>query len=369
MGTIDLLVIGPASQSTGGIARFLSEQRRRLPEGLSVRTYDNGAIAGSTPGAILRALVISVIAMLRFPLERPADVIHVHTAHRFAFYRASWYVFVAGMLWRVPVVVHIHGSSFDGFIESKSPLAAAAQRLTFGLSDRVIVLSDGWRATLSGRVDESKLVVVPNAVDPTEYDPRYGADPPVVAFISNHIERKGIREFVAAVDRLATDGLQVRIAGEGPLDPLAADLANRSPNVEYLGYVSEEEKRRVIGEATLYALPTYSEGLPIALLEGMAGGNAVLTTDVDAIPEVVDADSGWVVPPGDVDELVNALQEFAAAPEACVEMGRHNRAIVEQRYAWPVVTDRLAKVYRSVAAAEDDERPDGSRSSDQITGS
>jgi len=353
-----VLLVGPSGRDTGGIARYLTEQRRRLPDEFDVRVHDNGVRSRDGDGA-LAAAALAVLATLRawvgFPFRRRPDVVHVHTSDGVAFYRASWFVVVAAVIWGRPVVVHVHGSSFDEFVASASPLAAGAQWLTFGLADRVVSLSEHWREVLSARVADSKLVVVPNAVDPDEYDPDYGADPPAAVFVSNHVERKGIREFVAALDRLGETepfdeaDARVEIAGSGPLADLAADLADRAPNVTYRGYVSESEKRAMIESASLYVLPTYAEGLPIALLEGMAGGNAVLTTDVDAIPEVVDDDSGWVVEPGDVDGLTAALEDWTADPGAAAAMGRHNRAIVEERYTWPVVVDRLTDVYRSLA--------------------
>lgn len=349
MDDIELLVVGPANRTTGGIARFLSEQRRRLPSDISVRVYDGGTTSTNHLNDHLVTVLVTLWAMVRFPFRRRPDLVHVHTSHRLAFYRASWYVLVARLVWQRPVVIHIHGSSFDEFARADSLVAAWMQRMTFGLADRVISLSEYWQSVLSERIDATKLVVVPNAVDPNEYEPSYGADPPVAVFISNHIERKGIRELVAAIEQVDETDLHVRIAGSGPLSSLAETLAAESPNVEYYGYVSEAEKRRLIQEATVYLLPTYAEGLPIALLEGMAGGNAVITTNVAAIPEVVDDASGWTVPPGDIDALGQALSEFAADPDAAVEMGRHNRSIIEDRFAWPAVIDRLTDIYRSIA--------------------
>lgn len=352
MKTIDLLVVGPANQQSGGIARFVTEQRERLPADVSVRVYDGGSNTTDV-NADAVTLLISLFAMLRFPFRRRPDIVHVHSSHGLAFYRATWYVFVAKVLWRRPVVVHIHGSSFEAFAARDSGLADATQRRTFAYADAVIALSDHWRTVLAERVDASKLVVVPNAVDPDEYTPVYGASPPVVAFVSNHIERKGIREFVAAVEQLDEEAIDVVIAGAGPLSSLAENLAATSSNVDYRGFVSEAEKRRIISEATVYALPTYAEGLPIALLEGMAGGNAVVTTDVGSIPEVLDPDSGWMLRPGDTEGIVEALRAVAADPERAEAMGRHNRQLVEEQYAWPVVVDRLVSIYRSVLDQED----------------
>ena len=353
MTETDLLVVGPATRSTGGISRYVSEQRARLPDSIAVRVYDDGT--GSAVWPLWRRLLVTLWAMLRFPFRRRPDVVHVHTSQALSFYRATWYVVVAALCWRRPVLVHVHGSNFDEFVATESRVVRAVQRVTFGLVTRVIVLSDGWQTVLAERVESEKLTVLPNAVDPTEYDPEYDPTPPVVAFVSNHIDRKGIRELVTAVERVDAD-LGVRLAGTGPLSALAERLAAEHDHVEYLGYTSEAEKRRLLDSATLYALPTHAEGLPIALLEGMAGGNAVVTTDVGAIPEVVDEDSGWLIEPGDVEALASVLRTVDADPQRAAEMGRHNRALVEQQYAWSVVVDRLTDLYRSLHDASGQSR-------------
>ncbi|MFB6164385.1 MAG: glycosyltransferase family 4 protein [Haloarculaceae archaeon] len=302
----------------------------------------------------LRSLCVSLWSLLQLPTREKPDVVHVHSSHGVAFYRASAFVLFAAVVWRCPVVVHVHGSSFDEFVADASAPVAAYQSLVLGAADRVIVLSPYWRDVLAERTDRKRLLVLPNAVDADAYDPAYDADPPRLAFVSNHVERKGVGEFVDAVERLRDRDadLSVAIAGTGPLDHHAEHLAETDPAVTYEGYVSEARKRELLAESSVYVLPTHGEGLPIAMLEGMAGGNAVVATTVGSIPEVIDADRGRLVEPGDVDALVEALAELLAAREHLDAMGRRNRAAVEADYDWAVVIDELTELYRGLANAE-----------------
>jgi glycosyltransferase involved in cell wall biosynthesis len=349
MTEYEVLVVGPESRDTGGVAQYVREQRRRLPERVSVDVYDTAAPSGSGPLWLLRFVAATLLTALRFPLRERPDLVHVHTSHGVAFYRAAWYVLVASALWRRPVVLHVHGSSFDEFVAGNPPLA----RRVFDRCSAVVVLSPYWREALADHVDPERLVVVPNAVEANRYAPSYDTDPPRVAFVSNLIERKGVTEFATAVERLqATHEFTVDIAGDGPLAPVATDLAAAYPAVEYHGYVSERRKRELLDRATVYALPTHAEGLPIALLEGMAGGAAVVTTGVGAIPGVVGPENGRLVEPGDTEALAEALGSLVADPETAVAMGRANRALVEERYDWPAVVERLATVYDRVLAGE-----------------
>jgi len=353
MDDVDLLIVGPAS-GRGGIAQYIGEQRRRLADRVAVRTFDNATPAADSPAGFVLGALATVAGWLRFPFRRRPEVVHLHTSHYYSFYLSAAYVLFAALVWRVPVVVHVHGSSFDEFVADASPPVAALQRLVFGSSDAVVVLSEYWRERLAVRVPERKLVVRPNAVAPERYDPDRSSDRPHLAFVSEHTERKGIVETADAIGRLKADGVDFRatIAGSGPLSDRAEAVAAEHEGVEYVGYLPEDGKRELLGAATVYVLPTYAEGLPIAVLEAMAGGNAVVSTDVGSIPSVVDGENGALVPPGDVDALTAALERLLTDPEAVGAMGRVSRERVEEGYAWDALADDLVALYGRLLAGE-----------------
>ena len=369
MSALDLLIVGPASRDTGGVAQFLTEQQRHLPAAVDVTVHDDGTTDRAFGDRPVRALADGVRAVAGLRDLAPPDVVHIHSSHGLSFYRAAAYVGHAKAVWDARVVLHVHGSSFDEFVTEANAPVERIQSAVFDATDAVIVLSSYWRDVLAERVAAEKLAVVPNGVDPSAYAPRetatdraavsrdcgepVPADAPTVAFVSNHVPRKGIGELVTALDRLyERDGpeFEAVIAGDGPLSDRAADLAARREPVTYRGYVSESEKRDLLRDADVYALPSHAEGLPIGLLEGMAADNAVVTTDVGAIPEVVDDAGGRIVDPGDVAELTDTLETLLADPESVREMGTHNRRLVEQRYAWDAVVERLMAIYESVTA-------------------
>ncbi|SFR66574.1 glycosyltransferase family 4 protein [Halogeometricum limi] len=350
MRETDVLLVGPAG-TTGGIAQYMREQRRRLPARVSSRIYDVSVPMSESTQDFLVAMVLAFAQILKFPFRRPPDVVHVHTSHWNSFYQSGVYAVLASTLWRVPVVMHVHGSSFDDFMQTDSKPIRLYQSLVFSQCDTVIVLSDYWRDIVGLRVAEEKITVLPNAVDPGEYDPRYDATPPHLVFISNHLERKGIEEFVEAVDTLMQNGedCDVTIAGSGPLSHLAADLAEKHERVTYEGYVSEERKREMLNDGSVFVLPTYAENLPIALLEAMAGGNALVSTTVGAIPSLIDDDNGVLVEPGDAETLAATLSDLVNDPERLEQMGRTSRERVLETYSWSVATERLDDLYRELA--------------------
>lgn len=352
----DLLIVG--TLGGGGIHHYVDELAARLPGYLSVSVYDmDTPSAGSGLRWFLVSFLRSLWAAVKFPFRRPPDVVHVHASHRFSFYRAAPYVLFAAYVWRRPVVLHIHGSSFDEFAETDDRGVRWLQGAVFGASDRVVVLSEYWRDLLATRVDAAKLEVLPNAVDPAEYSPEYRNEPPHVVFVSNLIERKGVRDLLSAIESLDERGATYRatIAGKGPIADEVEAVAEGSPNLEYVGYVSEADKRALLDSGAVFVLPTYAEGLPIAMLEGMAAGNAVVSTRVGSIPEVVGPANGILLEPGDSEGLADAIGTLVGDPDRAAEMGRANRALVESEYSWDRATARLQELYADeyrAAAAE-----------------
>jgi glycosyltransferase involved in cell wall biosynthesis len=138
---------------------------------------------------------------------------------------------------------------------------------------------------------------------------------------------------------------RVTIAGKGPLSEEVEELASRHQHVTYAGYISEAEKRRLLASGAVFVLPTYAEGLPIAMLEGMAGGNAIVSTAVGSIPEVIGEENGTLVEPGDADGLADALEDMLRSPDRTEQMARRNRELIEEKYSWAEATDQLERAY------------------------
>jgi glycosyltransferase involved in cell wall biosynthesis len=357
-GASSILIVGPTQGTTGGIARYITEQRQQLPSEINITTHDTGAMGGSRSGSVVGVAVRSVVNALQFPFRTSPDLLHVHMSEWVSFYRNSFYVLFAAVVWRCPIVLHVHAPNFDDFVKGASLHGRFVQRYVFAVSNAIILLSERWRAVLDGSVEPEKLRVIPNGVDPEVYTPSSAADTDGsdanhshVVFIADHVHRKGIAEFIAAIsalDRNSIDDFRVSIAGDGPLSKHAIAAAERHPHVEYHGYVSEEEKRRLLSVASIYVLPTHAEGLPIGILEAMASGNAIVSTPVGDIPDIVDEENGILVKSGDSAALADALAQLIGAPERAEMMGERSRERIEKGYTWSMVIERLIRLYNDV---------------------
>lgn len=159
---------------------------------------------------------------------------------------------------------------------------------------------------------------------------------------------KGIREFAYAAAKTlrASPGSVVELAGffdnspdsidQAALDDMIAD------GIDYLGHL--EDVRPAMRACSVYVLPSYREGTPRSVLEAMAIGRAIITTDAPGCREtVVHGRNGLLVPPRDGPALAAAMAELAADPERVARMGIESRRLAEERFDARVVNGHIMK--------------------------
>jgi glycosyltransferase involved in cell wall biosynthesis len=168
--------------------------------------------------------------------------------------------------------------------------------------------------------------------------------PVTFLFVGRLLRNKGLDEFVAASRLLAGQGLAFRARILGPLDPnpngiTAAQLEGwtRHGTVEYLG--EARDVRPALAEAHVMVLPSYGEGTPRSVLEAMAMGRAVVTTDAPGCREtVVHERNGLLVPVGDAGALAGAMARLVREPGLIERYGAECRRVAERKYDVRLVT-------------------------------
>jgi len=172
---------------------------------------------------------------------------------------------------------------------------------------------------------------------------------------------KGQSLLVEAAARLKAEGLdfEIALAGSGPMHEEIEtmirdfDVADR---VRVLGWVSNEQVRRELLASRAMVLPSFAEGLPVAIMEAFGVSRPVIATRVAGIPELVeDRATGWLIEPGSLESLVSSLREvFTATPEHLSEMGRRGRRRTLQDHD---ADSEAAKLLRLIRGQEADVEP------------
>jgi len=165
---------------------------------------------------------------------------------------------------------------------------------------------------------------------------------PVVLFFSgNPSHRKGADLFVPVMMQL---GSEYELRATGGLRGASASLFD-APNIRCLGRLSEDELIRQINQADISFQPSRREGFGLSILEAMACGKPVVSSNISAIPEVLEHEKGgYLCEPGSVDQLVNAIRKLAQSETLRHQMGRFNRRVVEETFT----LDRMACAYHAL---------------------
>ena len=178
---------------------------------------------------------------------------------------------------------------------------------------------------LSRRADWDKLAIVHCGVDPGRYARADGAGKQLL-FVGRLAAVKGVPLLLEALAHTHSEA-HLTLIGDGPeradLEAEAARLG-LSDRVTFAGYKSQDEVALALGEADIFVLPSFAEGVPVVLMEAMATGLPVVATAVGGVTELVqDGVSGVIVPPGDVKALVRALDGLFADPKMGAAMGKN----------------------------------------------
>ncbi|HEX8641155.1 MAG TPA: glycosyltransferase family 4 protein [Allosphingosinicella sp.] len=220
-------------------------------------------------------------------------------------------------------------------------VAAALYRRALARSDLVIFQNPDDRRDMQDMgllaPDAATALVNGSGVDVEHFAPVPLPARPSFLMIARLLRDKGIREFAAAAERLRREHPETPVALAGYLDPSPDSLTQReldalvAAGIRFHGKL--EDVRPAIAACSVYVLPSYREGTPRSVLEAMAMGRAIVTTDTAGCREtVVDGVNGFLVPTRDAHTLYSAMERFVTQPGLAARMGAESRRMAERRF-------------------------------------
>lgn len=196
-------------------------------------------------------------------------------------------------------------------------------------------------------VDASTVVVNGSGVNTDEFSVCEVPSRPSFLLIARLLGDKGVREYVTAARRvkvLAPEAV-FRLAGwidDNPNSITEKELDEwvREGVIQHLGRLSDV--RPALAECSVYVLPSYREGTPRTVLEAMATGRAIITTDAPGCRQTVEEGvNGFLVPVRDVDALTERMLRFVKTPSLAASMGKESRRLVSERFDVHEVNRRM----------------------------
>lgn len=324
------------------------------PIGLEIeRTGVPFKVLGLTPG--LRH-PFDLLRLRDFLYECQPDIVHTFLL------TGSLYGRFAAMMARVPVVI---GTEVNVY-ERKHALHARAERWLMRDTDAVVASAESVRDFYIRQVkaDPAKVEVIYNAVDWAQLQATVSRDEmrasvevpagaPLLTIIARLTEQKGHRILLDALARTDLAHAYLLVVGDGPLrDVLERQAANLglSARVRFLG--ARRDLGNILAATDVFVMPSFWEGLPLAMVLAMGAGLPVVATRVAGIPEVVqDGVTGLLVPPGDSGELGAALSRVVNGDTTRVLLGQAARAFVRPRFGVDGYVNAITALYDRLLAA------------------
>ena len=270
--------------------------------------------------------------------------------------------------WTGAAAVHtFHGIHYESYRRPLQPLYLGLERRLACWTHTVIHVSPTQEAEARrlGLAEPDRLATVINGVDLDEQDRRVTASPlararlglgpdvAVLGSVARFDPVKRLDALVGALQFLDRPGVALLLVGDGPeaerlrRQVAAAGLGER---VVFAGWL--DDPARVHPALDLYVAASLKEGLPLAVLEAMGAGLAVVATDVPGHRDVVkDGETGLLVAPGDERALAAAIGALLDDPERRRRMGRAGRARVGRDFAIRPMVEKTAEIYRAAAAS------------------
>ena len=342
-----VLMIGPARSVNGGISGVINNYYNA---GLD-KQVDLTYIGTMEDGSKVHKLLVAAKALLKFVMVvSKYDIVHVNMASDVSIYRKMPFIYIASLC-KKKIIIHQHGGHIDEFYyEICNDSQRKRIQRVMDKADKMLVVAPHLKDIFGDITDVHKITVFPNTVKvPTVYEKDYSRQK--LLFLGRLCKEKGIKELLDAVSELKEQysKLELYLGGIWVDEDLKEKADCHSEWIHQLGWIDSEQKEKYLKECNIFVLPTYFEGMPVSLLEGMAYGCACVATNVGGIPHMVTTqETGLLIPPKDTKALKDALAELLEDDNLQKKCGAAGRAKINKEYNLDNSVKELVQIYHNI---------------------
>ena len=324
--------------------------------------FIHGASLG--PGR-LRIAPFLVGQLLRLPY-RGALIVHSHGLWTYVSYAAG----VVSRRWQCPLVLSPHGE-LEPYALTISPgkkMLASMLYARRNLKEAACLwaLSEQEKVSIRDYGFAGRVAVIPNGVsravecsmeNVADFRRRHQVEPAsrVLLFLSRIARKKNLplllKAFASTVKKRPEWVLLIAGSDErGHLQEVRTIVRDLGiePSVRLIGPVTGKEKACAFTSASVFVLPSLSEGLPIAVLEAMEYAKPVLLTDGWSLPVTLSAGFGWRVPTDEHAFGAALLEAMSSSEDTLANMGRAARSVVREHFNWGIIAEQACSLYKSL---------------------
>lgn len=341
-----VLIIATSHKTRGGITSVIKaheqgEQWKKFHcKWISTHRDDNKFIK------IFYFLRAVFIFLLYLPF---IDLVHIHFSE-YSSARRKMFFAKTSKIFGKKVILHFHAPDPDNTY-LKHPRFYSK---LFSLADSIIVLSEKWKDSLlsSLPIEANKVKVIFNPCPRVTLTEKI-VQKPYILYAGTLNQRKGYYDLINAFSAIASKHPEWKLilAGNGEIHK-GKELVfknNISDQVEFRGWVVDSDKDLLFKEASIFCLPSYAEGFPMAVLDAWAYGLPVITTPVGGIPDiVVNGANALLFSPGDVKHLSSLLDSLMENESSRLKLSKASLEMSQTTFNIDYINQQIGELYDSL---------------------
>ncbi|MFC5652892.1 glycosyltransferase family 4 protein [Paenibacillus solisilvae] len=276
------------------------------------------------------------------------------------------------ILWRLlkkkkKVVIHYHGGYYKELYKQFNPIQRMMNKKLISQIDIMIVLSKGLIDLFTGVINPQKIRICENCIEDDvllserEFTNKVnllkqGKEQLEVIYLSNFIKSKGYFDILQAANQLKDQNVIFHFAGKFFSEADKEEFLdyvkqNRLENVvRYHGVVMGEQKKNLLIQSDVFALPTYypNEGQPISIIEAMGNGLTIISTNHAGIPDIVSSDNGYLIKPQSPEDIAAVIQNLLQDRSKLTTFAQQNRKTALTKFKESDYINRLEVIMDEV---------------------
>ncbi len=341
-----ILIIGPSYKSRGGIATLIGNMLRYKAEGYCFKSQKLNEDVNIVSRGILYPiyLLVSMVRIFNY------DIVHIHVSENGGYYRYVPVIYWARLLNR-RIVIHVNSSKFDLFFNKQIGILKNIIIKSLDKTNLIITVGQEWYNVFI-KLTATNVVIVHNFIEvPDEnlYNP-VSENIVTTGYVG---QRKGYYDLIEAIPKIIEKFPKYKFSfcGNGEVEQIKERLIEKqiNDNVELTGWLSKKQIFQKLKSSSIYVLPTYNEGMPLAILEAMSFGLPIITTKVGAIPSLINEnENGIFVRPGNIAEISNALINLIDNEELRMQISNNNYQKIKESYSIESGMNQIIAHYKSI---------------------
>lgn len=342
-----VLVVATSRKTRGGITSVVKAHEK----GVQWNEYHCKWLETHRDGPFIIKIGYLLKAIIAFIVLLPFyDIVHIHFSEYSSARRKLFFASMAKIM-NKKIILHFHAPNPNNTYKQYPSL----YRKMFLMADYVIVLSENWKSDLLLHIplDERKVKVIFNPCPEVQLQNLNKKN--YILYAGTLNQRKGYYDLIDAFSKIASKhkDWMVVFAGNGEIEQ-AKQLAIKvgiSDQVIFRGWISGSDKDTLFNESSIFCLPSYAEGFPMAVLDAWAYGLPVITTPVGGIPEiVVNGKNGMIFKPGDIDNLVSILEELITNEDLRQQLSKASLQMSKTQFNITTINQQIGEIYRKCLA-------------------